>query len=614
MTSINFQLSEKRVFGILAIVFFTSLLLSSCSSFKSPYAQSAKIISSDEKLIASVIASDKSFFEAWGSDGSYNGYILDVIDSLSFNEIVEYADSRYSDLVKYNKDTNFEGSSIYVLYSYSSGDVIVRTGDGTRSFLDSVYPGDYYRLVTKKYESASLFLKSLRQFFETSQKGYEQLGYFRKKGIDNSVLSTLNLKLTSLFIPSNSLLHKLLFSIPFGIGMVFVKTTKSIIWSALILLLLYFICRMAYQRHKTRAQRFNIITTCWWSFSIVYFLAFCCVINSISPSSELMHGLIGNNYSQIFQTVYAPHYSAYSKSSVSIFAIILLVISFAINWFVNLVESFIAKKEVGLDDNADDEMSDKVSEFPMTIITLIGGACTCQSSLIYVLIAFLLIRVVESIYVAFRDDAPHFVSSKPFIFFALLFVCLSVLYTIAKDIHPFFSVVQIHATILWGLMALSASILLFRDFILGCKARNIPSMFMLYNTQCSYSEAIRNPIVNMICSDYALFSGLTAPLFLIGCILFMAFPGVSLGSTGLIYAFMVGGFILAPCSVATLFIILNIPSLGKPAEFVSELQSVPSMFSSSNTYLNTVIDRAWHFGGLLILVVVLPSLVIAFFK
>lgn len=608
------ELRHKRIVRliIISLILFVGLFLSSCKSFKSPYVQPARIISSEEKLIESVIVSDKSFFEAWDSDVNYNNYILDVIDSLSFNEITKYADTRYKELAQKYKDTNFKGHAIYVLYCCNRGEVIVKTGDGTRAFLDSVYPGDYYRLVTKKYESASLFLKALKQFFETSQKGYEQLGFFRKKGVDNSILSTLNLKLSSLFIPSHSLLHKLLFSIPFGIGMVFVKTTRSIIWSALVLLLLYFICRMAYQRHKTRAQRFNIITACWLSFSLVYFLAFCCVINSISPSSELMHGLINNNYSQIYQSVYAPYYSAYCKSSVSIFSIILLIIVFVINWFINLIESYNNKKEFGLDDNADDEMSNKVSEFPMTIIALIGGACTCQSSLIYVLIAFLSIRVFEAFYVLFRDDAPHYVSSKPFNIFAFLFLCLSILYTLVKDTHPFFSVVQIHATICWGFMALSAFYLLIDSYFVGYKNNNSPSAFGVFDRRCSFSEAIGNPIVNLVFSDYALFAGITAPLFLIGCILFVVFPDYSLGSIGLTYVYMVGGFILAPCSVATIFIILNTPRLKEPEAFVSELSSVSCMFTTKNEYFNNVIDRAWHFGGLLLLTVALPALVLMF--
>jgi len=178
---VNYRANQKLKSGISAVVLFSCLFLTSCKAFKSPYVEPAKVISSDQELANTVISSDQEFFKVWGTEDSYNGYILDVIDSLSFCEIKAYADSRYKVLAQNNRDKNFEGFAIYVLYCIDSGDVIVKTGDETRAFLDHVYPGDYYRLVTMRYERASLFLKSLNQFFESSQKGYEQLGFFRKK-------------------------------------------------------------------------------------------------------------------------------------------------------------------------------------------------------------------------------------------------------------------------------------------------------------------------------------------------------------------------------------------------------------------------------------------------
>ena len=609
---VKLRFYKRKSFYVFVSLLFACVFLTSCNEFKSAYSHPAEIISSKERLVISVINTDKEFFSRWNEDPQYNGYILDLIDSLSFDEIKTYAESRYKELSKKNKETNFKASAIYILYCCDTGDVIVKTGDDTRAILDYIYPGDNYRLVSKKYDNATFFLKSLKIFFEATHKGYEQLSFFKKEGLGNSLLSTLNLKLSSIFIPSNAILHKLFFSIPFGIGMIFVRITKSIIWSSIILLLLYFMCRMAYQRHKTRAQKFNIITTCWWSFSVVYFFAFCCVINSLTPSFELMYGLINNNYSDIFYSVYLPYYSSYSTPSVSIFAIILLVILFIVHWFINLVKSYIAKQEAGLADNANDEMSDKVSDLPMTIIALIGGACTCQSSLIYVLITYLFIRVFESIYISLSDNTPHIYSSKSFLLFCLLFILLSLLFTYVKDEHPLSLVIHTHIIMCWSFIAISSVFLLFVALIWSCKEKNISRMFGYFDKQCSFSELINNPIVNTIFSDYALFAGLTAPLFLIGCILFIIYPDTSFASVGFTYSYLVGGFILSPCTPAALFIILSFPNLMKPVIFLDEIYSIDCFFTTKNIYFNKVLDRAWHFGGL-VLIVVLISLIITLF-
>lgn len=615
------RLRINKCFGIrwfiVTSIILASMFLSSCSYLKRPYDLPAMIVSEDEALVQSVVDSDPVFFSSWTSDDSYNRFVLDLVDSLSFHEIMPYADSRFKELSKDNHETNFKAGAIYVLYCCDRGNVFVKTNEGLRSLLDNVHPGEYYRLVSQKYDNVSSFLASLKQFIVLSQEDYSKLGYIKKQGIGSSVLSTLNLKTKSVFFPSKSFLYKLLFSIPFGIGMALVGVTGSIFASAFILLFLFFVCKMAYQRLKTRAKQFNIVTVCWLSFSIVYFWAFCCVINTTNPSIELMHRMINNGYGWVFNSVYSPYYSTYSSHGVSVFVIVVFVLLSAIYLWINLINGYEARRNAGVnDDNMNEWLSNALSDLPSAIIVLIGGACTCLSSLIYVLIAYLATFLIEHLYEITSDDNKQIVSSRPFIFFAILFICLTVLFTLVKDEFTTLKVFTTSGLLCWSLMAFSSFLLLLFLFVFIWQARGYTTMktkgftalYKCFDTQCSFTGAIKNPILNLIASDCAVFAGLTSPLFLIGCILLLIlFP------VGQFYAYAIGIFILAPCSVISLEILTSIPRIFKPKEFISEMSSCQYLFSTSNEHFNVLLNRASRFGGLVVLVCFLSLIVFLVF-
>lgn len=593
----------KKFLSCSPILFFAlTLLLSSCESNKEPYNLPACLVSSKEDLIKSVTESDLDFFSKWTSDTAFCGYILDVVDSLSYSEISERANCRYDELSDKNKNYNFKGYATYILYCVDSGDIYVKIPDVKRSILESIFPGDYFRLVTDRYNSASSILRALNSFIELSYSKYDSLSFIRKISLDESILSSLNLKLSALFIPSNSIIYKLFFSIPFGVGMSLVKFTKSLSLSAWILLFLYFFHRMAFLRRK-KANRFNVITTCWWSISILYFLAFCCVVNTISPLCEIKYGLINNGYSQVYESVYDSYYLSYHSSAVSIFTRIIFCLVFILYWIIHFVRKF------GKEDMKDmDGAGDEVYSLFISLVTIFLGACSYQRSIIYVFIAYLSIRIIEYIYVLFVEDKNENHSKEKllsFKIFLLIFVCISFLYPLAKDNPNISSVVLSHVIICWTFFSLSSVYLFIHFAVKFSNNDHLHSMFELFDKQCDFSGVCKNPVLNMVVSDYALFTGLYSPLFIVECILYLAIPNLDIWTFGLM-SFLT----IVPCSLASLFIFLNLPSVFKPEEFIDDVvEECRCPFDTKNTYFNRVLDRAWRFGGLLCLLLILLFIV-----
>ena len=568
------------------------------------------VVSSDETLLKSFVSNDK-FFQDWSQDKSYNGYILDLVNGVPFEDLKDYADSRYKEIYREHKQTSFKSSAVYILYCNDNGDYIVKIGDDELSLMNVVRPGDYYRLVADKYkhEKISDLIVALNDLIKASNEDFENLGFFKTAGFYNPLLRTVNLKISNFFIPSDSAIHKLFFYMPFGIAMVFVGITRSLYLSSFLLFILFFMTRMAFQRHRTRAKRFNIITACWWSFSVIFFIAFCCVINSLTPSDVFRYGMINNNYFWVFEKVYAPYYSSYNTPSISVVAIVILVLCYILYWLKNLLKKGAQQMKLG----QEVDVSDDVEKIFYTIIALIGGACTAQGPLIWIVITYLVANLIESAYVAIKDDERHNISSRPFFFFSLFFVCITIAFSLVNDECSLSDVIKKHCLLCWGWMALSSIYLLLMNFI-DRRQKGEINWYIIddFNIQCDFMESIRNPIVNLMVSDYAFFVGVTLPLFLIGIVLYFLYPSFSTDSVLFIYVIVVGGFILAPCTVASGGIVLSLFDFKDEYEFVTELNTMYFVITGSDV-LNEIIARIWRFGGLINFILI-PLLFIYVFK
>lgn len=575
------------------------VLLNSCNALKDPYNQSAMIVSSDETLQKSFVSYD-IFFQDWSQDSCFNGYILDLVKGVPYEDMKGYADSRYKALCREHKQTNFKRYAVYILYCYDNDNFIVKISDNVRSRMNMVRPGDYYRLVSNKYKYKRIsdFIVALNDLIKASNEDFEKLGRLKKEALCSPFLSTVNLKISKFFIPSDSALHRLFFYIPFGIAMVFVGITRSIYLSSFLLLILFFMTRMAFQRHNTRAKRFNMITACWWAFSAIYFIAFCCVVNSITPSEELRYGMISNNYSWVFEKVYAPYYSSYNTPSISIVAIVILVLCFICYWIKNVF----LKMELQAKYGQEVDVSDDLGNMPGTIMALIGGACTAQGPLVWIVITYLVTNLIEYVYVALKDDKKHNISSRPFFYFSLFFVGLTFAFSLVNDECSLSDVIKKHCLLCWGWMALSSCYLLLSDYAYGLQNKKF-IVLKEFDIQCDFKESIKNPIVNLIVSDYAVFVGITIPLFLIGYMIYCINPSFSTDSCLFLYVTVVGGLILAPCSVASFSMVVSLFSFKNINEFASEMEDL-SIGSLGNDNWDGIICRILRLGGLLIFIVV----------
>jgi hypothetical protein len=557
------------------------------------------VVSSDETLQKLFVSYDK-FFQDWSQDSCFNGYILDLVKGVPYEDMKDYADSRYKALCREHKQTNFKRYAVYILYCYDNDNFIVKISDNVRSRMNMVRPGDYYRLVFNKYkyDRMSDFIVALNDLIKASNEDYENLGRLKKEALDIPFLSTVNLKISKFFIPSDSALHRLFFYIPFGIAMVFVGTTKSLYLSSFFLLILFFMTRMAFRRHDTRAKRFNIITACWWAFSAIYFIAFCCVVNSMTPSEELRYGMISNNYSWVFEKVYAPYYSSYNTPSISIVAIVILVLCFLLYWFKNVSQKSELQKKYGQEVDVSSDFENLLG----AVMALIGGACTAQGPLVWIVITYLVTNLIEYVYVDLKDDKIHNISSRPFFYFSLFFVCITIAFSLVNDECSLWDVITKHCLLCWGWMALSTCYLLLSDYAYGLQNKKF-IVLKEFDIQCDFKESIKNPIVNLIASDYAVFVGITIPLFLIGYLIYCINPSFTVGSGLFFYVTVVGGIILGPCSVVCISMVSSLFSFKNTHEYASEIEDL-SIGSIGNGNWDEILSRIIRFGGLLIFIVV----------
>lgn len=538
---------------------------------------------------------------------------MDLVNGVPFEELKDYADSRYKEIYREHKQTSFKSSAVYILYCNDNGDYILKIGDDVLSLMNVVRPGDYYRLVADKYkhEKISDLIVALNDLIKASNEDFENLSYFKTVGVYNPLLRTVNLKISNFFIPSDSAIHKLFFYMPFGIAMVFVGITRSVYLSSFLLLILFFMSRMAFRRHNTRAKRFNIITACWWSFSVIFFISFCCVINSLTPSDVFRYGMINNNYSWVLGKVYAPYYSSsFNTPSTSIVAIVILLLCYLLYWLKNLFQKSALKMKYGQEIDVSDELED----LTYTIIALIGGACTAQGPLIWIVITYLVANLIESVYVAFKDDERHNISSRPFFYFSLFFVCITIAFSLVNDECSLSDVIKKHCLLCWGWMALSSIYLLLMNFI-DKRQKGEIDWYIIddFNIQCDFMESIRNPIVNLIASDYAVFVGMTIPLFLIGYLIYNFNPSFSIDSVLFLYVTLGGGLMLGLCVPVSFFMVLFLSDYIKNvAAFVSEMKDF-FFLQTGNDILDAIIFRMWRFGGLINFILI-PLLFIYVFK
>lgn len=575
------------------------VLLNSCNLSKEPYNQSAMVVSSDETLQKLFVSYDK-FFQDWSQDSCFNGYILDLVKGVPYEDMKDYADSRYKALCREHKQTNFKRYAVYILYCYDNDNFIVKISDDVRSVMNLVHPGDYYRLVFNKYkyDRISDFIVALNDLIKASYMDFENLGRLKKEALYIPFLSTVNLKISKFFIPSDSALHRLVFYIPFGIAMVFAGITRSLYLSSFLLLILFFMTRMAFRRHVTRAKRFNIITACWWAFSVIYFIAFCCIVNSMTPSEELRYGMISNNYSWVFEKVYAPYFYFFNTPSISIVAIVILVLCFICYWIKNLFQKMELQTKYG----QEVDVSDDFENLPGTVMALIGGACTCQGPLIWVVITYLIANLIETVYVAFKDGKKHDISSRPFFFFSLFFVFLTLAFSWVSDEYSLSDVIKKHCLLCWGWMALSSCYLLLSDFAYRLQDKNM-IVLKAFDIQCDFKESIKNPILNLIVSDYAVFVAMTIPLFLIGYCIYSFNPSFSTNTVLFFYMMVAGGIIFVPCIVASFSMLFCLSYLKNVNEFLSEVNYYSSIHPA-NENLDKIICRIWRFGGLMNFIII----------
>lgn len=461
------------------------------------------------EIVGKATGKDKEFFRRWSEGKLYEGFILDITEASTKDDVYNYAESRFKLFSKERRYKYAKDKIVYVLYCVDSYEVFVKVDKQVQAVLDGVRPGDFYRLLNKKYDNPTVVIKTLAQFKHDVYDEFEKKGVIKQIGIKNPILETLKLALDKMFIPSDGLLYQWFFILPFGAAMTSLKLFRSIYIAIVFFFLLFVMCNMASVRRVTRGKTTDITTGLFWGLSLLAFLSFCCLINCIEPSLEIKYGLVHYGYKDIFDSFFALRYAQYTKPATSTFTAIVIVILFVTDAFLSLGSK--SEEERQNDYSNDDPFG--------SILVVLGGAITCQSYLGYIVLAYLLFRVIRTLYSWDAPDKSQVVSRSPIYYLGSLTMVPYLLIPIALDHISRWDAFKTVCSAIWCVMAISGVYLIITNFI---KTKSIQDALVGFMNQTIPGKWRWDSFINY---NLLFMAGISSPIYLLVSMLYAFFPG-----------------------------------------------------------------------------------------
>ena len=464
-------------------------------------------------LLEQALKNDKVFFKDWSENKNYQGYILDIASAEGKNNLNDYAEKRYKEFRKQVKPSRNKYEIRYVLFCSDSHEIIVKMDKFYSNIIEGTNPGDLYRLSCRPYPKPSDAIKALSELKLDSEKKFEKIGWVKKMGFQNPILDTVELALDNMFIPSDSFFYRFFFALPFGAGMVCIKLFNSLHLSCLFFFIMFVICNMAFVRRCHKGKIFDIYSASSWLLGLFAFLSFCCLVNSIEPSSDFRYGLLHYGYADIFNSYYALYYGTYTKGATSTFSVVVIVILIIIDTLISFIENA---------NNSDEEINYSNDNPFGTILFAFFGAVACQNYIGYIVMAYLLFKIIRYIYI----NSGHAKEDEPKVW-PIWIICGLVLTTYllipyvtdSNDSHAFVFINCFN--VIWGTMALSGLIL-----FIGCynATKNWGKSLWLFliNTSPREWNIANYMYLNIYCA-----SSLSSPFFLLFYTLYSVFPIIS---------------------------------------------------------------------------------------
>lgn len=494
------------------VIVFLVLSLSSCGTRQNDSLDlTPRIETVNAELIGVALNHDADFFQRWSQGKMYEGFILDIANASDYKDINKYAAKRFEAFSKEQRYKLKESDIRYVLYCADSHEVFIKMKTSASSMMDGTHPGALYKLSVKKYPNASELIRKLADLNIEALRDYENLSRLQRIGLTNPILESVKLALNKAFIPSDSFWFRFFFSLPFGAGMTGVCIFGSASAACVFFLLLFIICNMAFVRRDTRGRRFDMAAAMAWGTSVMAFFAFCCLVNSIEPSADLRYGMMHNGYAYVFNSHYALAYAQYTKTLTPTFFVVAIAVLFSID---ALLSYSIKQASKTNEDSADDGSNDN----PLGgVVAVITGAIVSDSTLAYIVLAYLLFRIVRTLYSLFSFVPKRSFQDWPvWILVAIVLLMYIGIPFVVDDSSPE-DYLRNTAAVLWGSMSLSGA---FHFIHSGFKERKSPLPLFINQTYPKEKWSIANSIsLNMYFA-----AGLTSPLFLLICLIYALFP------------------------------------------------------------------------------------------
>ena len=471
-----------------------------------------RIESENAELLGVALKHDADFFQRWSQGKMYEGFILDIANASDYKDINKYAAKRFKAFSKEQRYKLREPDIRYVLYCADSHEVFIKMKTSASSIMDGTHPGALYKLSVKTYPNASEIIRKLADLNIEALRDYENLSRLRRIGLTNPILESVKLALSKAFIPSDSFWFRFFFSLPFGAAMTGVSLFGSATAACVFFLILFIICNMAYVRRDTRGRVFNMATAMAWGASVMAFFAFCCLVNSLEPSADLRYGMLHNGYANVFNSHYALAYAQYTKTATPTFFVVAIAVLFGTD---ALLKYFIKQASKTNEDSADDGSNDD----PLGgIFAVITGAIVSDSTLAYIVLAYLLFRVVRTLYSLFSFVPKRsFQDRSVWIMVGIVLLMYIAIPFVVDDSSPS-DYLRNALAVVWGAMALSGVF----HFIHDCCNKESQNPLLLFICETYPKE--RWNIANSISLNMYFAAGLSAPLFLLICLIYALLP------------------------------------------------------------------------------------------
>lgn len=445
---------HRQLFFVLATIL---VILTSCGKKTNKNLDLTPRIELESKELSNTFGEkDKTFFLNWSEGRMYQGFILDIANAKGKKDVYQHAEKRFKQFSKEKRYKYNKQSLRYILYCPDSQEVVVLMNKGAYNIINSVFPGKMYSLSCKKYQSVSSVVKQLAKLSHDATAEYQTYGWIKKNGVHNDLLGAVDLALDSIFIPSDNFFFRFIFALPFGASMACLKVFNSIYAAAVYFLLLFIICQMASLRRLTVTKNSLVGAFLLWGLSIFAFMSFCCLINSIEPSVEFRNGLLNHGYSKVFESHYAEAYLNYRSANTPIFAAIVIIIFYTVDALLSWGIKASKKKESDtVIENDDDPLGG------LAAVTF--GALACNSSLGYIVMAYLLFRIIRSLYSLFAplivENKTRELSAKPIWILGILVMIMYFLIPTAMDSSSIIGSVKNAAISMVFLLSISGSYL-----------------------------------------------------------------------------------------------------------------------------------------------------------